>query len=136
MNQKDTSFTKVRSCSETEKKLKINSTGECVSQCPKINNYKNYEYHYANFTSEDYNPNISQYQEIGEIVPKYKLGDLCVESCPLDYEIDEANNLCKCKGESCKKCRTNEKNFISKIRKNSLKMLVLTNITSFILVVI
>ena len=77
INQNDKSFTIVESCAETEKKLKINATGECVSQCPKINNYKNYEYHYANFTSEDYNPNISQYQEIEEIVPKYKLG-VCV----------------------------------------------------------
>ena len=111
INQKDSSFTIVRSCAETEKKLKINSTGECVSQCPKINNYKSYEYHYSNFTSEYYNPNISQYQEIEEIVPKYKLGDLCVESCPLDYEADETNNLCICKGESCKECRTNEKKF-------------------------
>jgi len=118
------------------KKLKINSTGECVSHCPKINNYKRYEYHYSNFTSEDYNPNISQYQVIEEIEPKYKLGDLCVESCPLDYEADETNNLCICKGESCKECRTNEKNFISKIRKNLLKMLVLMNIINFILIVI
>ena len=36
---------------------------------------------------------------------------MCVESCPLDYETDEINNLCKCKGESCKECRTNEKKF-------------------------
>jgi len=111
INQKDTSFTIVKSCAETEKKLKIKSTYECVSQCPKINNYKNYAYHYANFTSEDYNSNISQYQEIEEIVPKYRLGDLCVESCPLDYETDETNNLCICKGDSCKECRTNEKKF-------------------------
>jgi len=114
INQKDTSFTIVQSCAETGKKLKINSTGECVSQCPKIKNYKNYTYQYANFTSEDYNPNISQYQEIDEIIPKYNLGDLCVESCPLDYEADEENNLCICKGESCKECRTNEKKFYLK----------------------
>ena len=111
INQEDTSFTIVKSCAETEKKLKINSTGECVSQCPKVNNYKSYKYHYSNFTSEDYNPNISQYQEIEEIVPKFKLGDLCVESCPLDYEKDETNYLCICKSESCKECRTNEKKF-------------------------
>ena len=111
INPKDISFTIVQSCSETEKKLRINSTGECVSQCPKINNYKSYKYQYANFTSEDYNPNISQYEEVEEMVPKYILGDLCVESCPLDYETDEENNLCICKGESCKECRTNEKKF-------------------------
>ena len=115
-NKQDESFTIVESCAETEKKLKINSTGECVSQCPKLNIYKNYIYQYINFTSKDYNPNISQYQDIEEIVPKYNLGDLCLESCPPDYEADKLSNECICINESCKHeenifCRTYEKRF-------------------------
>ena len=71
INRNDKRFTIVESCAETEKKLKINATGECVSQCPKINNVEQMK-----------------------------------------------------------------KNFISKIRKNLLKMHVLMNITNFILIVI
>ena len=113
-NINDESFTIVQSCIDTDKKLKINSTGECVSQCPQLNGYKKYIYNYTNFTSNDYNPNNPQYQEIEEILPKYNLGDLCLESCPPDYEEDEENNICICIGESCKEknlCGTNEKRF-------------------------
>ena len=94
INKNDERFTKVQSCIDTEKKLKINSTGECVSQCPKLNNYKKYTYNYINFNSYEYKPNVPQYQENEEILPKYNFGDLCIESCPTGYEADEINNLC------------------------------------------
>ena len=139
VNKNDESFTIVQSCMDTEKKLKINSTGECVSQCPKLNNYKNYIYHYTNFSSQNYNPNNPQYQEIEEILPKYNLGNLCLESCPPYYEADEISNICVCIAESCKGkdlCGQLKKGFIFKTQKSSLKMLVQMNITNFILIVI
>ena len=114
INKNDESFTIVQSCIDTEKKLKINSTGECVSQCPKLNYYKNYTYNYINFNSFEYKTNVPQYQENEEILPKYNFGDLCIESCPIGYEADEINNLCICISDSCKKrnlCRTYEKRF-------------------------
>ena len=101
IDKNDESFAIVQSCRNTEKKLKINSTGECVSHCPEISGYKNYIYNFTNFTSQNYNPNIPQYQEIEEILPKYNLGDLCIEAFPPDYEADDINNICICISESC-----------------------------------
>ena len=116
----DESFTSVSSCQETLKKYKINSTGECVSECPSISLYKKYTFQYVDFFNYDFDPSIPQYILEDEEFPKYLLGNLCLEKCPLGTELNDDNNECICKDSSlqdeetkliCKNCRTINKRF-------------------------
>ena len=76
------------------KPYKINYTGECVDNCPAINNYSNFEYHYINFTEQENNILEDQYVKSPRKAFKYKLGNICYDECPLNTFEDE-NNICK-----------------------------------------
>jgi hypothetical protein len=111
------SFTVVNSCQETSKQYKINSTGECVSECPSISLYKKYTFQYVDFYNYDFEPSIPQYILEDEEPPKYLFGNLCLERCPLGTELNEDNNECICKESSlqdeetkliCKRMEYNE----------------------------
>ena len=105
----DESFT-LKSCSETGKIYKIDSTGECVDQCPTTSYYYTYEYTYINFT-EQTNEAITKNQYILNILttfPKYSFNKICYENCPTNTEIDTSNNECKCKYAWHKDISTNE----------------------------
>lgn len=65
----------------------INSTGECVDQCPSSN-------FYYSFT---YNEILKNYEENYLNSPKYLFNGICYESCPINTEEDNINNICKCK---------------------------------------
>ena len=82
------------------KKYKINSTGECVSECPTLSLYKKYTFQYNDFSDYDYDPTIQQYILEEEIPPKYLFGNLCLEECPLGTELNEINNTCICTDSS------------------------------------
>ena len=61
INKGDKSFNLVNSCQETEKQYKINSTGECISECPTSSVYKKYIFQNVNFFDYDFDPSIPQY---------------------------------------------------------------------------
>ena len=96
-NIEDINFTKVGSCLNTSKPLKINLTGEFVSKCPLSNIYKKYKYQKINFYSffEEYE-NLT-YEEYEEALPKYTFGNLCLDICPNYTYPDDINNRCICK---------------------------------------
>ena len=64
----------------------INATGECVEQCPTSN-------FYYSFT---YNALLSNYEENYLNVPKYLFNGICYETCPINTEVDNINNIFKC----------------------------------------
>ena len=61
LDKGEESFTTVNSCQETSKQYKINSTGECVSECPSISLYKKYTFQYVDFFNYDFDHSIPQY---------------------------------------------------------------------------
>ena len=110
INQNDEYFTIVNSCDETSKKLKINSTGECVSECPKSKNDKIFEYQNLVIDSYSYNDSEKQYIEKEELIPKYKFKNLCLENCPLDSELDEINYKCIFNNNNTNQTENNNEN--------------------------
>ena len=67
-------------------KYKVNSTGECVEQCPTSN-------FYYSFT---YNEILKNYEKNYLNLPKYLFNGICYEACPKNTEADNINNICKC----------------------------------------
>ena len=69
-------------CSEN----KIESTGECIDECPISSPFYSYEYDSIN----------EIYTKTNLIPPKYLFNKKCYEECPLNSIPDNTNN-CKCK---------------------------------------
>ena len=69
-------------CSEN----KIESTGECIDECPISSPFYSYEYDSIN----------EIYKKTNLIVPKYLFNKVCYEECPLN-SIPDDTNICKCK---------------------------------------
>jgi len=67
-------------------KYKVNSTDECVEECPTSNFYYSFNY---NEELKDYDKNIIN-------LPKYLFNDICYESCPSNTIADNENSICKC----------------------------------------
>ena len=74
-----------------ENKLRIVSTGECVSECPQTTNYYIYNYTFINFTIDK--GITRQYEPIKDIIPSNALGNLCYEECP---DIPNLNEIQEC----------------------------------------
>ena len=66
---------------------KIESTGECVEECPTLSPYYNFDYN-----SEE----INYIKSTAFIPPKYLFSKICYESCPSNTIPDDINNKCKC----------------------------------------
>lgn len=96
INIEDESFILVNSCQETEKQYKINSTGECISECPTTSLYKKYTFQNVDFFDYDFEPSIPQYIIEDDEPPKYLFGYLCLEKCPLGTKLNNTNNECIC----------------------------------------
>ena len=77
----DTDFIK-NSC----EKYRINSTGECIEECPTNSPYYSYEY----------NTEIGNYEKINLNLPRYLYNKNCYDECPLNLISDDINNICKC----------------------------------------
>jgi len=77
----DTEF-KTNSCL----KYQINSTGECVEECPTSNFYYSF----------NYNEELNDYDKKNINLPKYLFNDICYETCPFNTIVDNENNTCKC----------------------------------------
>ena len=75
----------------------INSTGECVSECPTNTVFHTYQYDYQYYTVQEVTYFGKIYNLTEEKIPKYKFGNLCYKKCPDFTSIDERYNLCKCK---------------------------------------
>ena len=67
-------------------KYKVNSTGECVEQCPTSN-------FYYSFT---YNEILKDYEKNNLNSPKYLFNGICYEKCPISTVEDNIKNICKC----------------------------------------
>ena len=94
-NINDESFT-LNSCLNLGKLFKINSTGECLEECPQESLYYNYKYYDSfNFTDQDYFVIIQQYNRTKEKILKYKFNNFCYEECPLN-SYPNNNNECIC----------------------------------------
>ena len=89
----DEAFTQVEACP----KYSINSTKECVDECPNENKY--YSFNYSNLDFSKYTNNtlsIKTYKKLSIIPPKYLFNKICFESCPPLTKLDN-DNKCKCK---------------------------------------
>ena len=64
---------------------RIESTGECVDQCPETTDYYLYEY----------DPITEEYTKGNLNPPKYLFNKKCIEECP-PYSINDENHECKC----------------------------------------
>ena len=94
-DQNDENFT-LSSCSSIGKSFKINSTGECVEDCPQEAFYYNYIYtNFVNFTEQDYLVKVQQYNKTNGVIYKYKFNNICYEKCPLN-SVSNENNECQC----------------------------------------
>ena len=88
----DEAFTQVEDCP----KYSINSTKECVNECPSTNIY--YSFKFSNLDFSKYTNNIlsiKTYEKISIIPPKYLFNKICFESCPPLTKLDN-DNKCKC----------------------------------------
>jgi len=94
-NKDDESF-KLGPCSDLSNSYKINSTGECVEECPQEVFYFNYIYNnYVNFTEQDYLVQVQQYNKTNGSIFKYQFNSICYDECPLNSNSNE-NNKCQC----------------------------------------
>ena len=94
-NIDDENFT-LSSCSDIDKPFKINSTGECVGECPQKSVYYNYIYsNYVNFTEQDYLVKVQQYNKTKEAIFNNIFNNICYNECPLNSYSNE-NNECQC----------------------------------------
>ena len=77
-------------------KYRINSTGECINECPTSTPYYLFQYNYVNLT-EQTNENLEQiYTKTSVKPPKYLFNNICYDSCPLYSLPDDDNNICVC----------------------------------------
>ena len=91
----DESFTSINSCSDINKTLKINSTGECTEICPNTTPY--YSYNYTPIDFSEYIGKeipIQQYTLYPLLPPQYLIDDICFEVDPLSGNTDESINKC------------------------------------------
>ena len=65
---------------------KINSTGECIDECPRTDIYYSF----------NYNSETSSYNKIIINSPKYLFNKICYDKCPLNLIPDEVIRVCKC----------------------------------------
>ena len=82
-NITDESFTSVDICSTN----KIESTGECIDECPMSTPYYNYIY----------KTETEQYEKNNKTAPKYLFNKKCYDLCPSNSFEDDNTNICKCK---------------------------------------
>ena len=92
-NINDEAFTQVESCP----KYIINSTLECVDECPNTNIYYSFKSSYLDFSNFTNNTlSIKSYKKISINPPKYLFNRICFESCPQLTKFDN-DNKCICK---------------------------------------
>jgi len=73
----DTKFN-TNSCFSSSKNYKIESTKECVTECPKIIPYFSYEIFFVNFTEQEYGISLTSQYILTELKPpKYFLSNYC-----------------------------------------------------------
>ena len=92
----DESFTLVTSCSSISKQFKINSTGECINECPTTSSYLVFQYTYVNFTVQTNQNAEQQYKSSNENPPKYSFNNLCFSECPSLTKVKDSTNICDC----------------------------------------
>ena len=81
---------------ESCSKYKINSTGECINECPISTPYYEYEYNNFNFTEQTNEENIDNYKKKDIIPPKYLFNKICYDKCPLYSIENNEDNTCIC----------------------------------------
>jgi len=91
----DQSFTSIDLC-PSEKNYVINSTKECVTECPESITLYSYKYTFVNFTELEYDMILKdQYTFTETNKTIYTLGKFCFEECPANSENIEMTNECK-----------------------------------------
>jgi len=92
-NITDEAFIRVDTCP----KYIINSTEECVNECPSENVYYSFESSYLDFSSFTNNTlSIKSYKKISINPPKYLFNKICFEECPPLTKLG-SDNICICK---------------------------------------
>ena len=76
---------------------KINSTGECIEECPISSIYYSFTFNNINFSEITTDIKEQQYDKNILNPPKYLFNKKCYESCPINSIEDETNNICQCK---------------------------------------
>ena len=105
----DESFTNIDSCNAINKLYKIESTGECIDECPFSTPYYSYTYTYINF--DDYNEqeiNINQFTLNSLLPPKYTYNYICYENCPSSTNSDCIESINQCNNAWHKNTETGE----------------------------
>ena len=97
VNDVDVGFS-LQSCASINKLYQIESTGECIDECPTESSYYSYTYNYIDFTGQT-NEKITTQQYLLEPakIPKYSFNNICYEECPENTQIKESTNICECK---------------------------------------
>jgi hypothetical protein len=90
-NTDDANFI-TESCS----KYKINSTGECIEECPTSTPYYSFEYNYINLTEQNNELSTQQYLKNNIIPPKYLFNNICYDTCPLYSIPNNEDSICQC----------------------------------------
>ena len=96
-NKEDENFTLINSCYEINK-YKINNTGECIQTCPIESSYYMFSENYINFTEQEKESlSLLHFSKVERIPPKYYLGNVCYEKCPLNSKlINNSSKICEC----------------------------------------
>ena len=90
------SFTPTNLCL-SDKSYVINSTKECVTQCPESIPLNSYKYTYVNFTELEYGIALENHYSLTQTNQKiYTLGKVCFEECSINSENIGLTNECKC----------------------------------------
>ena len=77
--------------------FKINTTGECIDDCPNETVYYSFIDNNINLTEMTYNYlNIDTFIKNITLPPKYLFNNKCYEECPLNSKPDNLNNICIC----------------------------------------
>ena len=93
----DEIFTNIDSCNAISKLYKIESTGECINECPFSTPYYSYTYTPINFDEYfEQEINTNQFILNSLLPPKYIYNYICYENCPssIDDECIESINQC------------------------------------------
>ena len=90
------SFTPTNLC-PSDKRYVINSTKECVTQCPKSISLYSCKYTYVNFTELEYDMKLKNQYILNKTNQSiYTLGNFCFNECPIYSEKNELTSECKC----------------------------------------